>query len=133
MSNFVFVYGTLKDGLSNNVLLRSATFVSRGCTVKPYIMYDTGGFPVVFQETEKHNVSGEVYEVDDQTLQRLDRLEGHPSFFERREITVDLADTGVQHTCWMYFGHKDGWGKRAHQSLPEVSPQDNGAYNWRAE
>ena len=132
MTHKVFVYGTLKEGFGNNALLRDATFVSRGCTVQPYLMLDTGGFPVVFQDPAKHNVSGEVYEVDDATLAQLDRLEGHPSFYERKEITVDLGDTGIQDTCWMYFGNVSAgsWGRR---SLPEVSVQPDGSYNWRAE
>jgi len=130
MAHMVFVYGTLKDGLSNNRLLRSATFVGRGITVHPYTMFDTGGFPVVFQETAKHNVFGEVYEIDDDTLHSLDRLEGHPSFYERREVTVDIDDTGIQQSCWMYFGNVKSWGRRA--GLPEVPVQSNGAYNWRA-
>lgn len=128
----VFVYGTLKDGFGNNRLLKSAEFIGRACTVLPYVMLDTGGFPVVFQDGGKHNVSGEVYEVDDQTLAMLDRLEGHPSFYERRQIEVDVEDTGVLQTCWMYFGNTSAgsWGRR---SLPEVPVQANGAYNWRAE
>lgn len=127
----VFVYGTLKDGFSNNRLLSAADFVGRGCTVKPYVMMDTGGFPVVFQETAKANVAGEVYEVDGQTLKALDRLEGHPSFFERREVTVDIEDTGVQQTCWMYFGNQKGWGRRS--GLTEAPVHANGSYNWRSE
>lgn len=126
----VFVYGTLKDGLSNHRLLKAAEFIGRGCTVQPYVMRDTGGFPVVFQEEQKANVRGEIYEVDDHILGHLDSLEGHPQFFERREITVDIEDTGVQQTCWMYFGNQKGgyWGQR---NLPEATVH-SGAYNWRA-
>lgn len=126
----VFVYGTLKAGLSNHILLKSADFVGRGMTIKPYMMCDTGGFPVVFQEADLHNVLGEVYEVDEQTLKRLDRLEGHPDMFERRQVTVDIDDSGVQQSCWMYFGNQDHW-KHYIANLERVKPQSNGAYAWR--
>lgn len=124
----VFVYGTLKDGKGNAVLLRGADFVGRGMTIKPYTMFDTGGFPVVFQEQPNANVQGEVYDVSDEILARLDRLEGHPDFFERREIEVDIGDTGVYHTCWMYFGQHETWEQRI-PSLSLVVPH-NGAYDW---
>lgn len=127
----VFVYGTLKDGFSNNRLLKDAEFISRGCTILPYRMYETGGFPVVFQEHQDGNVSGECYAVTDEQLKRLDSLEGHPNFFERREIAVDLGDTGIQQTCWMYFGNTDWWSYTP--DLPVVKKQADGAFNWRSE
>jgi gamma-glutamylcyclotransferase (GGCT)/AIG2-like uncharacterized protein YtfP len=37
-------------------------------------------------------VVGEVYDVDAVTLAALDRLEGHPRFYERRTVRLDDGD-----------------------------------------
>ncbi|HEY6019093.1 MAG TPA: gamma-glutamylcyclotransferase family protein, partial [Candidatus Paceibacterota bacterium] len=67
MNHNVFVYGTLKNGQSNNHLLESATFIGQGMTIKPYYMANLGGFPVVTHSPPKHNVAGELFECDDET------------------------------------------------------------------
>lgn len=127
--NHVFVYGTLKSGHGNHGYLRGATFVGTGVTTRPFFMCDTGGFPVVFDIEKRHNVTGEVYEVTDEQLRAMDRLEGHPVMFHRTEVVVDVSDTGVQQTCWMYLGTEDYW-KRYIPSLDTMKPDTTGAYVW---
>ena len=48
-----------------------------------------GLFPA-FVAGGEHTVAGEVYEVDQVTLASLDRLEGHPDFYQR--TCIALAD-----------------------------------------
>lgn len=130
----VFVYGTLKHGFGNHrALLRDATFVGKGTTILPFVMRSNGGFPVVLRhradESEiAHNISGEIYEVNDRTLAQLDGLEGHPNWYEREEVTVDVADTGVQQSCWMYIGTHF----RQPHALPLCPVDASGAYVWNA-
>lgn len=122
----VFVYGTLKHGQSNHHLLKDAEFVGRACTVQPYSMHTTGGYPVVF-DRPVNNIAGEVYYVNDEQLTRLDWLEGHPNFFERRQISVDVNGTGILDTVWMYFGNTNSWVPEA---IPPVRPDATGACVW---
>jgi gamma-glutamylcyclotransferase (GGCT)/AIG2-like uncharacterized protein YtfP len=42
-------------------------------------------------------IQGEVYEVDEPTMDRLDMLEGYPSFYNRVEIPTDYG------LAWMYY------------------------------
>lgn len=55
------------------------------------------------------NVVGEVYEVDDVMLSRLDVLEDHPSFYVREidEIQLNGLKEDVESpktlNCWIYF------------------------------
>lgn len=121
----VFVYGTLKQGYGNHRLLESSEYVGRGTTILPYLM-EHAGCPVVFRSNEGplHNVDGEVYEVTDETLSYLDRLEGHPGWYVRHEVAVDIQDTGIQQMCWMYFG--DNWKTRGQK----MQPTSRGTYEW---
>jgi gamma-glutamylaminecyclotransferase len=84
----VFVYGTLLAGEGNHRVLEGARFVCESKTLPAYSMHDMGYFPAVVAGGELE-ISGEVYEVDAQTLDRLDRLEGHPRFYRR--TVVELA------------------------------------------
>ena len=77
-STLVFVYGTLKRGLSNHGWLRGQTFVGEARTVPRYRIFDLGGYPgmVLADEGEGGAIEGEVWAVDEEGLRGLDRLEG---------------------------------------------------------
>ena len=87
----VFVYGTLRAGQRNHRLLRRATALGPASTVEPFAMHDLGAFPAIVAGGETP-VVGEVYEVDAETLQALDRLEGYPHLYDR--VEVSLTDGG---------------------------------------
>ena len=91
----VFVYGTLKQGYGNHCLLEDSTFLGK-CTTEPeFTLHSLYAFPAVlpFGNTA---IKGEVYEVDDKTFKRLDRLEGYPSLYERIQIPTEYGD------AWIY-------------------------------
>ena len=91
----VFVYGTLKKGHYNNVLLDEAEFVGSAMTVgKDYTMYNLGAFPGV-KEGGCDSITGEVYIVDDEQLARLHQLEGHPTFYKAINKQVKLFNNSV--------------------------------------
>lgn len=123
----VFVYGTLKQGFGNHVLLKDSKFVSNGHTKEEYVMYSTGGFPVVAEAETGLHVSGEVYEITPEVLKRLDRLEGYPTMYDRQEVEIDLEGTGVYQTCWMYVGAPDFWD---FIRLPKADYQE-GMWTWK--
>jgi gamma-glutamylaminecyclotransferase len=85
----VFVYGSLLAGEPNHSVLRHAKRIAKSCTAPTFALHDLGAFPGMV-DGGVHAVVGEVYEVDDSTLAALDRLEGHPRFYRRAQIT--LAD-----------------------------------------
>ena len=84
----VFVYGTLRVGQGNHHLLASSRMIGLDRTLARYTLVDLGAFPAVVVGGATA-VVGEVFEVDAATLARLDRLEGHPRFYQR--TTVRLA------------------------------------------
>ncbi|AKQ68193.1 hypothetical protein A176_005105 [Myxococcus hansupus] len=86
----VFVYGTLLSGEPNHRLLRGARRIGSARTQPRFSLYDYGPFPALASRG-KHAVEGEVYEVDTFILAALDRLEGHPHFYQRTSIALDGA------------------------------------------
>jgi gamma-glutamylaminecyclotransferase len=87
--HLIFVYGTLRQEEVNHDLLVRARFVAEARTEPCFDLFELGAFPAMSTGGETA-VLGEVYAVDDATLARLDRLEGHPSFYQRTRIR--LAD-----------------------------------------
>ncbi len=86
----VAVYGSLRAGFGNHRLLSQAKFLKEA-VAQGFEMVDLGAFPAVYPE-EASAVKVEVYEVDDETLQNLDFLEGHPRFYRREEVVVDKEE-----------------------------------------
>jgi gamma-glutamylaminecyclotransferase len=86
--HLVFTYGTLLRGEVNHDLLAQARFVAEARTEPCFELFDLGSFPAMSMGGETA-VCGEVYAADDATLARLDRLEGHPSFYQRTQIRLE--------------------------------------------
>ncbi|MFA7405829.1 MAG: gamma-glutamylcyclotransferase family protein [Pelobacteraceae bacterium] len=104
--HLVFVYGTLRKGHSNNHLLKDAYCYGTGSTEAGYTMYLISGFPYVTSSESRYPIVGELYAVDDDTLNSLDRMEGHPRYYERKQTTVIVE--GERHVAWMYFRDPQG-------------------------
>lgn len=106
----VFVYGTLKRGYGNHRLLEKATLVGKAVTDVKFDMI-AGGFPVVFESDTGLPVSGEVYQVDAETLKRLDGLEGEGVMYLRKEVPVSLAGDHdrSRSVVAMYIGNPQYW------------------------
>ncbi len=90
-STCVFVYGTLRAGAPNHHLLDHPAIVRRARTEPAFELVNLGAFPVMVAGGATA-VVGEVYDVDAVTLAALDRLEGHPRFYERRTVRLEDGD-----------------------------------------
>ncbi len=86
----VFVYGTLKNGFyfhDEYLGGDKSIYIGPGITTKEYSMY-VDGLPHLIREPSVKGVLGELYEVDEVVLKRLDDLEGHPVVYFRDLIEV---------------------------------------------
>jgi len=101
--HFVFVYGTLKRGFGNHNLLKRSSFLGAAKTKEKYLM-TCNSIPYLSDETKIAPVSGELYLVKEVTLKALDFLEGHPTFYQRKLITV-IAN-GIEVSAWCYICNK---------------------------
>lgn len=97
----VFVYGSLKRGHSNHLLLEEYNFLGRAYIEGPWRMMGLGFFPGVTEgHDEDSRIYGEVYVVDEEGLASLDVLEGHPHFYERKKVRTNESEFG---NVWCYF------------------------------
>lgn len=91
----VFVYGTLLAGFGNHrAYMQTAKLVDKATV--PGKMYSLGGYPCVSVHGN-NTVHGEVYDIDEETLKHLDRLEGHPRFYQREIVETSIGP------AWIYL------------------------------
>jgi len=105
---YVFVYGTLKQGEHNHVWLPPNTRVDVGAcsTVNkfPLVVPAKGGVPfLLFRKEQGENVEGQLYLVSQEELEVVDLLEGHPTGYRRTQIPVNC--NGEVYLAWTYFLH----------------------------
>ncbi|XP_055317673.1 putative gamma-glutamylcyclotransferase CG2811 [Sitodiplosis mosellana] len=106
----VFVYGTLKINQPNHYWLNdhangASRLIANGNTSEKYPMVIATRYNIPFlvnQTTIGNFINGEIYEVDEKMLGKLDELEGHPNYYLRQQITIDGND-GNDYVCWTYF------------------------------
>src|SRR5690606_30002718 len=118
----VLVYGSLRQGMGNDIHRFaqncSAKMVKKGTTTSKGLMRSLGGFPAISFPTAKlseHNSVGEAYEIGSSTeemMAALERLEGYPTFSDRKEIETEFGP------AWVYFFHED------RENLPPVEDGD---------
>ncbi|KAF2359512.1 Gamma-glutamylcyclotransferase AIG2-like [Trinorchestia longiramus] len=104
----VFVYGTLKVGEPNHHWLSNAAngynrLVGTARTVDkfPLVIASRYNIPYLLNAPGiGKNVEGEVYEVDEQMLAKLDILEDHPKYYKReiRQVTLVASATNPSST-----------------------------------
>jgi len=97
-TTIVFVYGTLREGEHNHARLGGRHPQRFARTLPTWELVSLGSYPAILPGGTTA-VLGEVYEVDDETLLKLDALEEHPTYYERTEIP--LEDGSVVHAYVM--------------------------------
>jgi gamma-glutamylaminecyclotransferase len=85
----LFVYGTLMKGEHHHDVLKSAAFIGLSETEGLFDLVQIDYYPALLADGQTH-VMGEVYEVDADTLAKLDELEEVPDYYVREKIR--LAD-----------------------------------------
>jgi gamma-glutamylcyclotransferase (GGCT)/AIG2-like uncharacterized protein YtfP len=98
MNILLFVYGTLKMGFSRNYALNGQIYLGTAKTKPEYSMYALNGYPALVDQrmAEKNklqvstSVFGEIWEVDEETITKIDKIEGTDiDLFERKAINID--------------------------------------------
>ena len=97
--HLVFVYGSLRRGGAGAMSIRfpDAKFIAEAKVSGS--LYDLGAYPGLLLNESKSLVTGEVYEVDDETLNQLDDFEAS-SHYRRKGVEIPLC--GQRKLCWVY-------------------------------
>lgn len=98
MRHHLFVYGTLKKGFPNhNNYLGSAKQLGKYQTIEKYPLVVCGARYVpcmIYSPGDGHHVEGELYEVDDECLNRIDALERIQDSDGYRRIVIRVSSSG---------------------------------------
>ena len=115
MKTLLFVYGTLRQNYHNHTYLNTANFLGEAKTQDKFVMHFNGSIPFVSESQSISQIMGEVYEVDESTLARVDQLEGcYPishnpiqfdseSWYIRKQVAVKIIGTDNVISVWLYF------------------------------
>lgn len=136
----LFVYGSLKQGFPNEHVNSGRRVAGRFRTHERYGMYLLGAGEVpclVAPPGAGHQVVGEVYDVDDDDLRRIDRLEriGEPQGYERVEIAVERFDASPVARLRVFVYLKQELSIAASTQrigpLAEYEPHHAARFHWR--
>lgn len=108
-NNLYFVYGSLKKGFPNSHFMDDSIFI-RATYIEGYKLYDTGsGYPFVIKTNDsKDKVYGEVYSVNYEEAQHIDRLEGYNQEDPSNSLYIkELTLThGSRYHTYVYVGNQ---------------------------
>jgi gamma-glutamylaminecyclotransferase len=92
---YMFVYGTILSGMRNNHRVEGCKFIGEAYTREKYYMtslktkcYPMVSYIPIHSSQRLTNIKGEVYEITEDVLKKIDNLEGHPYFYTHQEIEV---------------------------------------------
>ena len=109
---YLFVYGSMRKGQPNHRLLEEpgVQFIGYYTTLDPMYMIGlkSKSFPYVVTEQIHEDlkptpITGELYEITLAVLEKLDALEGHPSYYRRRPVVVFNVKEAKTRLAYMYI------------------------------
>lgn len=103
--HLVFVYGTLCRGMRLHEYLANSRFIEDGAASGT--LYDLGCYPALSLRGDSL-VGGEIWEIDEDTLNVLDMIEGYDgsscSLFLRKAVDI-VSDSGLHTGVYVYVGN----------------------------
>ncbi len=103
----LFVYGSLKQGMSEHHYLQDQHFIGPAHSTQKFtllqLQFDGAAYPMAIESDDGAQIDGELYEVDPDTLQTIDKYEDYPDLYDRREFDF-ITDAGRTVHAQMYCG-----------------------------
>ena len=118
---YAFVYGTLRKGDSRFGVLDGCECIAAEAYLDEHFMISLGGFPGIMPGTGR--IRGEVYEIDEEILGMLDRIEGYReddpkhSLYIRKVVNPFHADGGSIGECNTYIYNDERTTRRDHEVI----------------
>ncbi len=136
MSNYIFVYGTLKKGEINHHLMAGAEYVDVGLA-PGCVLLDLGGCPALMPfhvtgQDNHHTATGEIYRIPDpdlpSLLSRLDKLESEGSMYLRAKLKITARTKQFECITYIYMPNigarivNNGWWTPTPGSISDGAP-----------
>ncbi len=86
MTDYLFVYGSLKKGKKLHYLISELNFIGRGI-LRGFDMYLVSWYPAVVKGSGK--VFGEIYEINEEVLKILDKVEDEGKLYNRTVVNIE--------------------------------------------
>lgn len=107
--HLVFVYGTLRRGGARAMSIRFPNSKFLADARVSGSLYDLGAFPGLLLNESNSLVIGEVYEVDDEILNKLDDFEASSNYL-RKQVEISLG--AHRRMCWIYEPNPEFYSPR---------------------
>lgn len=107
--HLIFVYGSLRRGGASAMSLSfpDSKFIAEAKVSGS--LYDLGAYPGLLLNESNSLVTGEVYEVDDELLSKLDEFEA-TSDYVRKQVEISLGTH--KRMCWTYEPNPESYSLR---------------------
>ena len=100
----LFVYGSLKSGLSGAPLMHGAEFLGSTETEPKYSLRVYEGYPALGPGDQ--SISGEIYKVNEAVLARLDEYEDAPTVYFKAEVELSKGAPAISYFLSAVFWQK---------------------------
>lgn len=106
-ATLLFIYGTLKRGDVRAPLLEGQQYLGVAQTTALYRLFNVGTYPALVEaepiKLPGRSIVGELWQVDNECLARLDEEEGvDEGLYERRVIELVECETSVQSYFYLH-------------------------------
>lgn len=98
-THLVFVYGSLRSGSPGAMSMRFPNSKFVAAAKVSGSLYDLGPYPGLLLDGSNSLVTGEVYEVADETLSEMDEFEASSNYW-RKQVEITLGTD--RKVCWTY-------------------------------
>lgn len=100
----LFVYGSLKSGESNHAFyMKGQRLLGPARTQEHFRLYELGPYPGLVPAADGIAIEGELWEVDEEAMVRIDQLEdAQGGVYQRARIT--LAEPPTEAIVYLYQG-----------------------------
>lgn len=120
----ITVYGSLLKGLGNwlwHLNNPESELLGEHTLNGGFVMISLGGFPgLIPDEKSDSEIFVETYRVSDNVYKSIERLEGYPSFYDKRVVNTPFGESEVYVL-----------GDRYYNESKIVPKDDTGVVNWR--
>ena len=113
---YLFVYGSLKKGFDNHIVLKEANYISKAKTINKFAMYkeENQNYPyIVKNEMIGQNIEGELYQITRKdVLAEIDEFENAPNYFKRTEILIKTRSQEVRAKTYVLSNSKSSLNQK---------------------